>query len=76
MQMMVTLNTCCDVACLTFKVPHNTTGCLRATNVWRGKYAFHQTNEFCTLQGSAVTFLDVVGKFTTTAIVTVCFIVK
>jgi len=46
--MVVTLNTCCDVACLTFKLPHNSTGSFlscqchttqfavfRATNIWR-----------------------------------------
>jgi len=26
MHMVVTLNTCCDAACLAFKLPHNTTG--------------------------------------------------
>ena len=47
MTMVDTLNTCCDVACLTLKLSHNTTGSFhshqchttplaffRATNVW------------------------------------------
>jgi len=32
MQKVVTLNTCCDVACLTFQLPHTTTGSFQATN--------------------------------------------
>jgi len=31
MQKVVTLNTCCDIACLTFQLPHVTTGVFRVT---------------------------------------------
>ena len=31
-QKMVVLNTCCDAACLTFQLPHITTGSFRATD--------------------------------------------
>ena len=34
-QKMVTLNICCNVACLTFHLSHITTDLFRATNVWR-----------------------------------------
>jgi len=34
-QKVVNLNTCCDVASLTFQFSHITTGSFRATNVWR-----------------------------------------
>jgi len=57
-QMVVTLNTCCDVACLTFKLPHNTTGSFHSHQChttqltfseppkFREKqYTFHHTNE-------------------------------
>jgi len=32
MQKMVTLNTCCDIACLTFQLPDVTTGFFTATD--------------------------------------------
>jgi len=54
MQKVVTLNTCCDVACPIFKLPHDTTYTLfRTINVSRET----QMNEFCISQGSAVTFV-------------------
>jgi len=36
MQKMVSLNTCCDVACLTFKLARTATALFRATRWWRG----------------------------------------
>jgi len=61
-QKVVTLNTCCDVACLVFQLPNITTGsfqshqCLAECNI-----TFSQTKMFCfcILQCSAVTFFEV-----------------
>jgi len=59
MYKVVTLNTLYVVACLTFKLPHSTSG----SSTFGGKqYTFNQTNMSCILQGSAVTFSDVVGS--------------
>ena len=67
--MVVTLNTCSDDACLAFKLPHNTTVFFHShqchttqlafsepPTIEGKRYTFHQTTEFCILQGSAVTF--------------------
>ena len=43
MQKVVTLNTCCDAACLRIKLPSQS-AFLRATNVWR-KTIYHQSDE-------------------------------
>jgi len=46
---LVTLNTCRDVACLTFKLPQNTTRALHSQQCHTTQDAFqrhHQTNEF------------------------------
>jgi len=56
-QNVVTLNTCCDIACLTFQLPHITTSsfqshhCLQECNI-----TFSQMKKFSILQGSVVTF--------------------
>ena len=56
-QKLVTLNTCCDVACLIFQLPHITTGssqshqCLEERNI-----TLLRSKRFCILQGNAVTF--------------------
>jgi len=63
------LNTCCDVACLTFQLPHITTGsfhshqCQPTTSSFQSHerleqhdITFSQMKKFCILQGSAVTF--------------------
>jgi len=56
-QKVVNLNTCCDVACLTFQFSHITTGsfqshqCLEECNI-----TFSRMKKFCILQGSVVTF--------------------
>jgi len=68
-------NTCCDVACLTIMLPHNTTGCLhshryRTTQLafsespkfGGNQYTFHPTNEFRISQGNAVTFFRCDGQ--------------
>jgi len=69
---VVTLNTCCDVACLTFQLSYVTTGSFqvfRATNIWRNvTVSSVKMKKFSILQGSAVTFSGVMGKG-----VTVCF---
>ena len=44
MQKVTTLNTCCDVACVTFQLPHITTGSLRATNANPQLALFRATN--------------------------------
>ena len=83
-QKLVTLNICCNVACLTFHLPHITTGsfqseqCQPTTGFFSEppkfggmQHTFSQTKKLCILQGSAVTFLGVVGKG-----VTVCFLLR
>jgi len=62
-QKVVSLNTCCDVACLTFQFSHITTGlfrshqCLEERNI-----TFSRMKKLCILQGSVVIFLGVVSK--------------
>ena len=63
-QKVVTLNICCNVACLTFHLPHITTGFFSEPPMFQGMQ--HTFNEFsqmkklmCILQGSAVTFFQV-----------------
>jgi len=71
-QKVVTLNTCSDVACMTFQFPHITTGsfqsqqCLEERNI-----TFSRMKKFCILQDSAVTFFRCGGKG-----VTVCFLLR
>jgi len=75
MQKVVTLNTSCDIACLTFKLSHNTTGSFQGhqshvtqiafsepPTFIRKQYTFHQTNEFCISQGIAETFFRCDGQ--------------
>ena len=69
-QKVVTLNTCCDVACLTFQLPHITNGSFQShqCQLIIDSFQSHQHLEECNiifsqdekvwhLQGSAVTFL-------------------
>jgi len=66
---VVTLNTCCDVVCMTFQLPHITTGsfqshqCQPTTGSFRSHQRFEERNitfsqlkKFCILQCSVVTF--------------------
>jgi len=59
-QKVVTLNTCYDVACLTFQLPHITASsfqshqCLEERNI-----TFSQIKQSSILQGSALTFFQV-----------------
>jgi len=76
MQKVVTLNTCGDVACLTFAVHairHNRLFSQPPTIIGK-QCTFSQINKFYISQGNAVTSSDVVGKFT--VMVTVCFILR
>ena len=63
MPKVVTLNTYCDVASLTFQLSHITTGsfqshqCLEERNI-----TYSQMKKFCILQGSAVTFFSLVVR--------------
>ena len=82
-QKVVTFNICCNVACLTFHLPRittstfqshqcqPTTGFLEPPTFGGILHTFSQMKKLCILQGSAVTFLDVVGKW-----VTVCFLLR
>jgi len=68
-QKVVTLNICCDVACLTFHLPHTTTGSFQSYQ-WQPtsgffsepptfgvmQHTFSQMKKLCILQGSVVTF--------------------
>ena len=69
MQKVVTLNTCCDVACLTFQLPHITTSsfqshqCQSTTGSSESQQRFEECNitfsqmkKFCILHGSVMTF--------------------
>ena len=71
-QKVVTLNTCCNVACLTFHLPHITSGSFQShqcqpTTGFISKpptfggmqHSFSQMKKLCILQGSAVTFFQV-----------------
>jgi len=69
LQKVVTLNTCCDTACLTFQLPHTTTGSFQShemTTNWlfseppmfeSMQQTFSQMKKFCNSQISVVTFL-------------------
>jgi len=77
MQVVVTLNTCCDIACLTFQLPHITTGTLQppmTTHNWlfsepptseRTQQTFSQIRKFYSSQVSVVTFSGGVGGWIT-----------
>ena len=55
MQKVVTLNTCCDVACLAFQLPLITTGCFQNhQRLWECNSTFSQMKKFSILQGSSV----------------------
>jgi len=77
MQKVVTLNTCCDIACLAFQLPHITTVLFRATNanpqlaLFRMQQTFTQMKNLCISQVGVVTFSGVVAKW-----VTVCFLLR
>jgi len=62
-QKVVTSNTCCNVACLTFQLPHMTTGSFQSHHCQptTGSYHSHQRLEDCNIQGSAVTFFGCGG---------------
>ena len=82
MQKVVTLNTCCDIACLKFQLTHITISSFHAeppttTHNWlfsepptfqRTQETFSQMKHFCNSQVSVVTFSGGVGKC-----ITVCF---
>jgi len=68
-QKVVTVNTCCDTACLTFHLPHittssfhshrrqPTTGCVQSLQRLKERtQTFSQMKKFCNLQVSVVTF--------------------
>jgi len=57
-QKVVTLNTCCDVACLTFQLPHVKTVSfqIHQCQPTSGSFQRHQRLEECKIQGSVVTF--------------------
>jgi len=56
-QKMVNLNTCCDVACLTFQFSHITTGSLQSHQCLEERNSTcSQMKKFCILQVRAVTF--------------------
>jgi len=71
MQMMVTLSTCCDVACLICSatqhnrlfgqppVPRTAVAFSEQPTFGGKQYTFHQMYEFCISQGSAVTLFQV-----------------
>jgi len=76
MQKVVTLNTCCDIACLTFQLPLITTGSFqshrRQPRNWlfsepptceRTQQTFSQMKKFRNSQVSVVIFSDGVGKW-------------
>jgi len=71
-QKVVTLIIYCNVACLTFHLPHITTGSFRATNAnpqpllttptfGRMQHTFSQMKELCILQDSVVTYFKCGG---------------
>ena len=76
MQKVVTLNTCCDIACLKFQLTHITISSFHAeppttTRNWlssqpptfqRTQQTFSQMKQFCNSQVSVVTFPGGVGK--------------
>jgi len=44
MQKVVTLNTCCDIACLTFQLPHITTGFISEPLTTTHKWLFFRAS--------------------------------
>ena len=73
MQKVVTLNTCCDVACLTFQLPHIKAtnenpqlALFRAVTFERTQQTFSRSSHVC-----VVSFLCEVGKC-----ITVCFLLR
>ena len=82
-QKVITLNTCCDTACLTVQLPHNHHNRFfsqppTTTHNWlssepptfeRMQHIFRQMKKFCNSQVSVVTFSGGVGKW-----ITVCFL--
>jgi len=73
MQKVVTLNTCCDIACLTFQLPHITTGSFQShrrqlttgsfQNLQRWKeHNKREMKKFCNLQVSVVTVFRLGGE--------------
>ena len=82
---VVTLNTCCDTACLTFQLPHittgsfqnhrrqPTTGSLRSEppTLERTQQTYSQMKNFCSSQVSVGTFSGGVGKW-----ITLCFLLR
>ena len=74
-QKVVTLNICCNVACLTFHLPHTTngsfeshqcqptTGFFSETPTFGGmQHTFSHMKKLCILQGSVVTFFRCGGQ--------------
>ena len=79
MQNVVTLNTWCDIACLTFQLPHITEP-PTTTHSWlfsepkmseRTQQTFSQMKKFCSSLVLVVTFSGGVGKC-----ITDCFLVR
>jgi len=71
-QKVVILNTCCDVACLTFQLLHITTGCFQShQRLEERNVTFGQMKKLCILKGNAVTFFRWVAKE-----ITVCFLLR
>ena len=60
MQKVVTLNTCCDIACLTLQLPHITTGSFQSHQC---QQTSSHMKKICISQVSVVTFLGAVGKW-------------
>jgi len=66
MQKVITLNTCCDVACLTFQLPHITTGSFQSlrrqctTGSFQSLEGLEERNKPSV--GCVVTFSSGVGK--------------
>jgi len=84
MQKVVTLNSCCDIACLWHYGCHTSQAVLliatddnpqlalfRASNVWKNAKNFQSDKKYCNSQVSVVTFWRGVGKW-----ITVCFLLR
>jgi len=83
MQKVITMNICCDTACLTFQLPHITTGSFQnhrrqpTTGSFRGptfertQQTYSQIKKFGNSQVSVVTFSGGVGKW-----ITDCFLLR
>ena len=67
-QKVVTINACCDVACLTVQLPHITTGSFQSH---QHATRLQSDEKYCISQVSVVTFSGGVGKW-----VTVCFLLR